>query len=90
VERGSAAERDGQLDPQSLVAVQSVDVLIGCSSFIAAKLPWSFGNDDMSSDSWTLPNPPDCQRILHTARDDTRQGLYERALEKFLWFLTMR
>ena len=40
----------------------------------------------MTSDSWTPPNPPNCQRILHTAVDDTRQGLYERALEKFLWF----
>jgi len=32
------AEQVGQLDPQSL-AVQSVGVLIGSSSFIAAKLP---------------------------------------------------
>ena len=36
------AERGGQLAPQSL-AVQSVGVLIGSPSFIAGKLPWSFG-----------------------------------------------
>jgi hypothetical protein len=36
------AEQSGQLDPQSLV-VQSVGVLIGSPSFIAGKLPWSFG-----------------------------------------------
>jgi hypothetical protein len=37
-----AAERDGQLDPQSL-AVQSIGVLIGRALLIAGKLPWSFG-----------------------------------------------
>jgi hypothetical protein len=36
------AERNGQLDPQSLVA-QSVGVLIGSPSFIEGKLPWTFG-----------------------------------------------
>ena len=37
-----SAERNGQLDPQSL-AVHSVGVLIGSPSFLAGKLPWTFG-----------------------------------------------
>jgi hypothetical protein len=41
----SKAESDGQLDPRSLT-VQSVGVFIGSRSFIAGKLPWSFGEGD--------------------------------------------
>jgi len=39
---GVAAERDGELDPQSLV-VQSVGVLIGRPLFIAGKVALAFG-----------------------------------------------
>ena len=37
------AEPDGELDPQSLV-IQSVGVLIGCSSSIAGRLPGTLFN----------------------------------------------
>jgi hypothetical protein len=42
------AERDGQLDPQSLAA-QSVGVLIGRPSLIAGKLPLAFGGGRKSN-----------------------------------------
>ena len=40
----------------------------------------------MTAIAWTPPDNPDPFDILHTAVDDTRDGLHERALAKFLWF----
>lgn len=40
----------------------------------------------MDANSWTPPEHPDPHRIKHSAVADTRNGLYEQALSKFLWF----
>ena len=40
----------------------------------------------MTSSQWTPPDNPDPSEILQSAVDDKREGLYEQALAKFLWF----
>lgn len=40
----------------------------------------------MDANSWTPPENPDPHEIMHSAVADTRNGLYEQALSKFLWF----
>src|SRR5262245_57096076 len=35
---------------------------------------------------WTPPDNPNLFQILHSAASDTREGLHEQALAKFLWF----
>lgn len=40
----------------------------------------------MENASWTPPANPDPSEILHSTVDDGRDGCYEVALAKFLWF----
>jgi hypothetical protein len=40
----------------------------------------------MAAAKWTPPDNPNPTSILHSAVDDVRNGLNDRALAKFLWF----
>src|SRR5947209_8709006 len=39
-----------------------------------------------TSKAWSPPDKPDPSEILHEGVADTREGRYEMALAKFLWF----